>query len=73
MTSITGLLTGICSLGAVLCFLAAMILFAMGKLTDGTGARGEAWMIACVMAGAAFSAGAIYIAANQGVFTSMGI
>ena len=71
--TIVQMLTGICALGATLFGLAAIILYGIGRGTNSSGAQGEAMMIGCIIAAAAFSVGAIYITANQSVFTAMGL
>ena len=55
------MLQGIAGLGAGLCIFAGLVLFAVGKLTDTQGGRGEAVMIGCFMASAAFAAAAAFI------------
>ena len=55
------LLSGVATIGGVLCTFAAIVLFAMGKLSDTQGARGEAMMIGCAMAAVAMYAAAAYI------------
>lgn len=55
------LLSGVATIGAILCTFAAIILFAMGKLSDTQGARGEAMMIGCAMAAVAMAAAAAFI------------
>ena len=62
--NINTLLQNVCTAGGILCTFAAIVLFALGKLTDTQGARGEAMMIGCAMAAVAFGAARVYIQAN---------
>lgn len=66
------LLQTVANTGAILCTFAAIVLFAMGKLSDTQGARGEAMMIGCAMAAVAFFAASAYIATQSGSLTSFG-
>lgn len=54
------ILTNMATMGAGLCVFAGLILFSMGKLNDSQGGRGEAVMISCFIAAAAFGAAAVY-------------
>lgn len=65
MESVNTMLSGICGTASVLCILAAIALFGVGKLNDTMGARGEAMMISCIIAAAAFAAGAAYISTQD--------
>jgi MFS family permease len=65
-----GLLSGVATIGAILCTFAAVVLFAMGKLSDTQGARGEAMMIGCAIAAVAFAAAATYINSQNLVISS---
>lgn len=65
MESVNTMLSGICGTASILCVLAAIVLFAAGKVNDTMGARGEAMMISCIIAAAAFAAGGAYIATQD--------
>lgn len=54
-------LGNIASAGGFLCIFAALVLFAMGKLGDGNGARGEGMMVGLALAAIAFFAAALFI------------
>ena len=61
MSSITSVLSNVCVAAALVCGFAALVLYAMGKLSDTQGARGEAMMIGCIIAAACFTAAAAFI------------
>ena len=71
MDELKAMLAGICTVGSILCIFAAIILFAAGKLSDSLGARGEATMIGCIIAAAAFGAAGAYIS-TQDLSISLG-
>lgn len=54
------ILTNMATMAAGLCVVAGLMLFGMGKLNDSQGGRGEAVMIGCFIAAAAFGAAAVY-------------
>lgn len=58
---LNALLTGIGTVMGTLCGFGALILYAMGKINDTQGGRGEGMMIGLVCAAAACYAAAAYI------------
>lgn len=58
---IKGLLVGIATVAGVLCTFGALMLFAMSKLNDTQGGRGEGAMIGCALAAAACYGAAVFI------------
>lgn len=65
-TDLANLLAGIATAMGVLCAFAALILFAMGKINDTQGGRGEGFMIGCTVASIACFGAAAFIAAQSG-------
>lgn len=61
LAQLKGTLSNIASAGGFLCIFAALVLFAMGKLGDGNGARGEGMMVGLALAAVAFFAAALFI------------
>lgn len=59
--SLASLLSGIALAMGVLCAFAALILYAMGKISDTQGGRGEGFMIGCIVASAACFAASAFI------------
>lgn len=55
------LLAGIATVMGVLCAFAALILYAMGKINDTQGGRGEGMMIGCIVASIACLGAAAFI------------
>ena len=66
MYNIAGLLQSIATAAGVLLLFAALILFAMQKLSDTQGGRGEAALTGCVIGAISCGAAAAFIAANAG-------
>jgi hypothetical protein len=56
-----GLLASLAGVMAVLFTFAALILYAMGKINDGQGGRGEGMMIGCACAAVACTGAAAWI------------
>lgn len=59
------LLQSMATIMAALFTFATLILFAMGKINDTQGGRGEAMMISCALGAIACAAAAAYIAAQN--------
>lgn len=59
------LLMGIATMMAILLTFATLILYAMGKINDTGGGKGEAAMISCAVAAIACYAAAAYIATQN--------
>lgn len=64
--SLASLLSGIATAMGILCAFAALILYAMGKISDTQGGRGEGFMIGCIVASAACFGAAAFIQSQSG-------
>lgn len=58
---LTGALSTICVAGGILCVFAALVLFALGKVGDSNGARGEGMMVGLALAAVAFFIASVFI------------
>lgn len=58
--NLNSLLSGICGIMGTLCIIGAAMLYAMGKINDTQGGRGEGMLIGLVCAAAACFAGAAF-------------
>ena len=61
LEKLTGALSTIATAGGILCIFAALVLFALGKVGDGNGARGEGMMVGLALAGVAFFIASVFI------------
>jgi len=67
MSDVKGVLTFICTITAILLVVAALLLYAIGNVTDSSGAKGQGAMITCVIG--AIAAGAAAVVVGNANFT----
>ena len=56
--TVSSMLAQICAAGAIVCAVGALIMYAMGNVSDTSGAKGNAGLIGMVIASLAFTAAA---------------